>query len=320
MIEVNNLARRYGAFRAVDGVSFDIGDGEVVGLLGHNGAGKTTIMKMLTGYLEPSAGSARIDGLDVVADRQAVQALIGYLPENCPVYPEMTVVDYLDYHAGLHGLTDAERPAAIRQAIARTWLQDKALAPISTLSRGYRQRVGVAQAILHTPRILILDEPTNGLDPTQIQQMRGLIRELAKTATVILSTHILQEVQAVCDRVLVMRSGRLVLDARLDELAQEQRLLITLDAMPAVAEPVLTGADGVVGVKRLGPADGGQRYVLAVAGDTAAVASNVARAVVAQGLALYALHTETRDLEALFRQLNEASDEEKAGSGEVAHG
>ena len=127
MIEVDNLARRYGDFQAVAGVSFNITAGEVVGLLGHNGAGKTTVMKMLTGYLEPSGGTARIDGLDVVADRQAVQSLIGYLPENCPLYPEMTVIDYLDYQAGLHGLADAERPAAIRQAIERTWLADKAL-------------------------------------------------------------------------------------------------------------------------------------------------------------------------------------------------
>lgn len=317
MIEVNELSRSYGEFRAVDGVRFSIAQGEVVGLLGHNGAGKTTIMKMLTGYLEPSAGSARIDGLDVVADRQAVQAQLGYLPENCPVYPEMTVVDYLDYHAGLHGVAEAERPAAIRTAIERTWLQDKALAAIGTLSRGYRQRVGVAQAILHAPRILILDEPTNGLDPTQIQQMRSLIRELSKRATVILSTHILQEVQAVCDRVLVMRNGRLVLDARLDELAQAQRLLVTVDAAPAVAEPLLADMDGVVRVDSLGTDNQRHRYALTVAGDIAAVSHGVARAVVGQGVALYELRPESRDLETLFRELNEQADGARA---EVAHG
>jgi ABC-2 type transport system ATP-binding protein len=318
MIEVDKLSRSYGEFCAVDSVTFDIGYGEVVGLLGHNGAGKTTIMKMLTGYLEPSAGAARIDGLDVTEQRRAVQSLIGYLPENCPLYPEMTVVDYLDYQAGLHGLAVDQRPAAIRQAIRRTWLQDRALAPIGTLSRGYRQRVGVAQAILHAPRILILDEPTNGLDPTQIQQMRSLIRDLAKTSTVILCTHILQEVQAVCDRVLVMRAGRLVLDARLDDLGREQRLQVTMDAVPVVAEPVLAEADEVVAVEYLGLQHGAHRYALRVSGDRAAAASNVARAVIGQGLALYALHSESHDLEALFRELNETTDGQPAQ--EVAHG
>jgi ABC-2 type transport system ATP-binding protein len=308
MIEVENLARRYGDFQAVADVSFAIAPGEVVGLLGHNGAGKTTIMKMLTGYLEPSAGHARIDGLDVVADRQAVQGLIGYLPENCPVYPEMTVIDYLDYQAGLHGMPDAERPAAIRQAIDRTWLQDKALDAIGTLSRGYRQRVGVAQAILHSPHILILDEPTNGLDPTQIQQMRQLIRELAKTSTVILSTHILQEVQAVCDRVLVMRRGQLVLDARLDELARERRLLVTLDAAPAEAEPVLAGIEGIGKVTHLGGVPGRQRYALGLnAAASAATAHAVAYGAINSGLELYELHAESRDLETLFRELNEST-------------
>jgi ABC-2 type transport system ATP-binding protein len=211
-----------------------------------------------------------------------------------------------------------QRPAAIRQAIRRTWLQDRALAPIGTLSRGYRQRVGVAQAILHAPRILILDEPTNGLDPTQIQQMRSLIRDLAKTSTVILCTHILQEVQAVCDRVLVMRAGRLVLDARLDDLGREQRLQVTMDAVPVVAEPVLAEADEVVAVEYLGLQHGAHRYALRVSGDRAAAASNVARAVIGQGLALYALHSESHDLEALFRELNETTDGQPAQ--EVAHG
>jgi ABC-2 type transport system ATP-binding protein len=305
MIEVDNLGRRYGDFPAVTDVSFSIAAGEVVGLLGHNGAGKTTIMKMLTGYLEPSAGRARIDGHDVVAERQVVQSLIGYLPENCPVYPEMTVIEYLDYQAGLHGLADAERPAAIRAAIARTWLEDKALDPIGTLSRGYRQRVGVAQAILHTPRILILDEPTNGLDPTQIQQMRGLIRELAQNATVILSTHILQEVQAVADRVLVMRRGHLVLDARLDALAQGSGLRVMVDAAPAEAEPLLAASEAVTGVEYLGEDAGRHRYALTLTpGDAAAAAHQVAYAAINGGLELYELRLESRDLETLFRELN----------------
>ena len=213
MIEVRELSRSYGGLQAVSGVSFDIDHGEIVGLLGHNGAGKTTIMKMLTGYLEPSSGSIRIDGLDLAEQRRAVQRRVGYLPENCPLYPEQTVLDALEYQAVLHGIPNSERPAAIRQAVGRTALQAKAGALVATLSRGYRQRLGVAQAILHGPKILILDEPTNGLDPTQIQHMRGLIQELARDATVIVSTHVLQEVEAVCSRVLIMSGGRLALDS-----------------------------------------------------------------------------------------------------------
>ena len=213
MIEVQHLTRRYGDLVAVDDVSFRIDHGEVVGLLGHNGAGKTTIMKMLTGFLEPTSGMIRLADLEIGTDTRAIQARLGYLPENCPVWPEMTVIDYLDYQANLHGLPEGQRRAAIAKAIRRTALKEKATATIQTLSRGYRQRVGVAQAILHEPDIVILDEPTNGLDPTQIRQMRDLIRELAQTATVMISTHILQEVQAICDRVIIIRNGHKALDA-----------------------------------------------------------------------------------------------------------
>ena len=171
MIEADRLTRRYGDFLAVDDVSFSIGHGEIVGLLGHNGAGKTTIMKMLTGYLEPSSGSVRVNGVEVEQDRQRVQQQMGYRPENLPLYPELTVVDYLAYAAELRGVDPA---VAVPRAMAATELEGKAFDAISTLSRGYKQRVGVAQAILHEPRYLILDEPTNGLDPGQTQQMRAL--------------------------------------------------------------------------------------------------------------------------------------------------
>ena len=228
MIEVEHLTRRYGDLTAVDDISFRIGNGEVVGLLGHNGAGKTTIMKMITGYLEPTGGSIRIDGRELGADPRPIQRRIGYLPENCPLWPEMTVIDYLDYQAALHGVPPARRSQAVARAIRRTELASKATAGIQTLSRGYRQRVGVAQALLHDPDIIILDEPTNGLDPTQILHMRELIAELANNATLIVSTHILQEVQAVCGRVLILRAGRLAVDARLDELQQAQGLLVSI--------------------------------------------------------------------------------------------
>src|SRR5690554_6115506 len=203
MLEVSGLSRRYGDFVAVDKVSFTIGAGEIVGLLGHNGAGKTTIMKMLSGYLEPDAGKVRIGGIDLAEAPKEVQRRLGYLPENLPVYPDMTVADYLDYAAALKGLAGDAKRSEIARAVRETDIADKFLAPIATLSRGYRQRVGVAQAILGRPRLLILDEPTNGLDPTQTLHMRNLIRRLAEHATVIVSTHIMQEVDALCDRVLI---------------------------------------------------------------------------------------------------------------------
>lgn len=324
MIQVERLTRRYGDFTAVDDVSFRIGRGEVVGLLGHNGAGKTTIMKMLTGYLEPTSGSIRIDGMDIGEHRKAIQARIGYLPENCPVWPEMTVIDYLDYQAGLHGVPAAERERAIAGAIRRTRLAAKATERIETLSRGYRQRVGVAQALLHNPDIIILDEPTNGLDPTQILQMRELLRELAKTATVIVSTHILQEVQAVCERVLIMRAGRLVVDARLDELQRGARLLVSVDRD---ARELLAGIEAVKSVQERGAAQGRLRYALEAEPDAAPA---VAAALHAAGYGLFELQPERRDLETVFAEVNTAPEreQEKAESRqavaferrEVAHG
>jgi ABC-2 type transport system ATP-binding protein len=272
-----------------------------VGLLGHNGAGKTTIMKMLTGFLEPTSGTIRVENFEIGADTRAVQARIGYLPENCPVYPEMTVIDYLDYQASLHGLAEDKKSGAMVRAIRRTALQDKAARPIYSLSRGYRQRVGVAQAILHEPDIVILDEPTNGLDPTQILHMRELIRELARSATVIVSTHILQEVQAVCDRVLILRAGKLVVDSRLDELRQGRRLLVSVDGE---AGDDLAGVAGVAGVEARGSSNG--RWVYALDADEE-LAPQVATTLVSAGRKLYHLQAERRDLETIFAEVNELS-------------
>jgi ABC-2 type transport system ATP-binding protein len=294
---------------AVDDVSFYIGQGEVVGLLGHNGAGKTTIMKMLTGFLEPTSGTIRVEDLDIDRDRRAIQRRIGYLPENCPLYPEMTVIDYLDYQAGLHGLANDKRPHAIAQAIRRTALQEKATETIQTLSRGYRQRVGVAQAILHDPDIVILDEPTNGLDPTQILHMRELIRELARTATVMVSTHILQEVQAVCERVLILRAGKLAVDSRLDALRQGRRLLVSVDDESTDS---LAKVAGVAAVEARGTANGRWTYALDADDE---VAPQVVAALAAAGRRLYALQPEHRDLETVFAEVNDV-----APGKEVAHG
>lgn len=301
MIEVSHLTRRYGDLTAVDDVSFVISRGEVVGLLGHNGAGKTTIMKMMTGFLEPSAGTIRIDGLEIGRDTPAIQARLGYLPENCPVWPDMTVVDYLDYQAALHGVSTEHRSRAIAQAIRRTALSEKTARPIHTLSRGYRQRVGVAQAILHEPDIIILDEPTNGLDPTQIRHMRELVRELATKATVIVSTHILQEVQAVCERVLILRAGRLVIDSRLEDLQLSHALLVTVQGDARVT---LEAVEGVAKVTEL-TADESRRQYRLEAPPT--VAPQVASALAHEGFELHELKAERHDLESVFARANEES-------------
>ncbi len=299
MIKVKSISRNYGGFKAVDDVSFEIKKGEVVGLLGHNGAGKTTIMKMLTGYLEPTAGTIRVDQLQIDSEMRAIQSRIGYLPENCPVWPEMTVIDYLEYQAHLHGVEEGTIQSAVADAIRRTALKEKATATIQTLSRGYRQRVGVAQAILHSPDIIILDEPTNGLDPTQIFQMRELIRELAKSSTIILSTHILQEVQAVCERVLIMRGGKLIIDSRIEDLQSGRQLRVAVDS--AQAGDYLGRVAGVSKVERLEVADGKSSYLIDC-GET--TAPEVAAAVATAGDRLYRLSPEVRNLETVFAEVN----------------
>jgi ABC-2 type transport system ATP-binding protein len=304
MIRVDSLTRTYGDFTAVDRVSFDIDKGEIVGLLGHNGAGKTTIMKMITGFLEPTAGTIKVAGMDVEQQGLETRKLIGYLPENCPIYREMTVIEYLEYAAALHDIPEARRAAAVREAIARTELEAKALKPIGTLSRGLRQRVGVAQAILHQPQILILDEPTNGLDPTQIQHMRELIHSLAESATVILSTHILQEVQAMSDRVIILRGGQKVLDDRLENLQAGKRLLVSVDAAPETAAPLFNAMEEVDGVEDLGSSGQHHRYALGLATGTDAAAPAVARKVLDGGHKLYSLTPESRDLETIFGEIS----------------
>ena len=292
MIEADGLTRRYGDFTAVDDVSFRIEPGEIVGLLGHNGAGKTTIMRMLTGALEPSSGVVRVDGTALESAPGAVQRQLGYLPENVPLYPELAVVDYLAYVAELRQLEDAR--GAVARVIEATGLGEKCMDAIGTLSRGYKQRVGVAQAILHEPLFLILDEPTNGLDPGQTQHMRQLVRDLAASATVILSTHIMQEVGAVCDRVLMLRDGRLALDERLDDLQSTSRLNLRTDPGAELGE-LGHGTPASLG-------DG--RWLVNVAGDLAEAADRIARELVERNVPIYELFPEQRDLETVFREVS----------------
>lgn len=315
MIDIEHLTRKYGTFTAVDDVGFHIDRGEVVGLLGHNGAGKTTLMKILTGYLEPTGGTVRVGGLEIGRDTPAIQARIGYLPENCPVWPDMTVIDFLEYQAALHKVAPERRRQAVATAIRRTALKDKATARIQTLSRGYRQRVGVAQAILHDPDIVILDEPANGLDPSQILHMRELIAELAQRATVIVSTHILPEVQAVCQRVVILRAGRKVLDARMNELQRGARLMVTVDGEPGAVRAALAAVPGVEAVEPVGAAGACHRFALQAAESAAPL---VSAAVFKAGFGLHALAFERRDLETLFAEIHRAASA-TAPAEEVRH-
>uniref|UniRef100_A0A7C3I6W9 ABC transporter ATP-binding protein n=1 Tax=Gracilinema caldarium TaxID=215591 RepID=A0A7C3I6W9_9SPIR len=209
MIEVQHLSKQYGNVKAVRDVSFQVGTGQVIGLLGPNGAGKTTIMKILTGYHFPSSGTANIDGLSVEDYPEEIKKKIGYLPENAPSYGDLTPLEYLSFVAEARQISKEKRQNRINEVMDQCSLQEVKNKPIETLSKGYRQRLGLAQAIIHDPAILILDEPTTGLDPNQILEIRSLIRELGKSKTVILSTHILQEVEAVCSQVIIIHQGRI---------------------------------------------------------------------------------------------------------------
>ncbi len=317
MIKVTGLCRNYDSFRAVDNVSFNIGKGEIIGLLGHNGAGKTTIMKMLTGFLEPSEGTIEIDGLNIEDQRSEVQNKIGYLPENCPVYPEMTLIDFLDYAAELSGLTGQEKFSAVKQVIVKTALTEKATQPINTLSRGYKQRVGVAQAILHKPQILILDEPTNGLDPTQILHMRELIAELGKNATVIVSTHILQEVEAVCERVLIMHSAKLAIDARLNDLQNSQTIQLKTDCPPEQLKSQLQDRQEITKINHSSLADQQYQYRLSIGEEKSTTIQKIIAGIVNKlsqgGINIFAIYPEQQDLESIFRQVNSMPGEPTGG-------
>jgi len=226
MIEVQSLTKSYGTVQAVAGVDFTINPGEVVGLLGPNGAGKTSIMKVLTCYHFPTSGSVRIFGHDVHTEELSIKNVLGYLPENAPVYPEFSVREYLAFVADAR-IGEGKTPSglnaqqAVDQAVQRCGLSEMLDRQVEALSKGYRQRLGLAQAILHEPQLLVLDEPTTGLDPNQILEIRRLIRELCEGRTIILSTHIMQEVEAVCDRVLIINKGRIVANGRTQDIVEE---------------------------------------------------------------------------------------------------
>lgn len=302
MIDVRNLSRAYGPIQALDGVSLQVAEGEIVGLLGPNGAGKTTLIKILTGYLQPDAGSVVVDGLDVQAHRQAVQARIGYLPENAPVYPELSVQGYLQTMADLRGIPRGEQRARLSTALRATGLTERLTQPIGTLSKGYRQRVGLAQAILNQPRLLILDEPSVGLDPTQIVEMRNLIRRLAAHSTVLFSSHILSEAEALCDRAVIIMNGRVRADARLADLARSTGAVLVLGTPVADAAPTLKALPGVEGVERVTSTDDGA-VTLRVRGTRADLCEVVYAAAAQHNWPVRELRADRQTLEGVFNQL-----------------
>jgi ABC-2 type transport system ATP-binding protein len=260
MIQVSNLFKSYGPIEALRDVGFHIAPGEIVGLLGPNGAGKTTIIKILTGYLQPDGGTVQVDGLDVLTETREVQARIGYLPETAPLYPELSVQGYLKMMAELRLIPEAEQPARLSEAIYATGLEQHLTRPIGQLSKGFRQRVGLAQAILHRPRLLILDEPTIGLDPTQIVEIRRLIKRLAQESTILFSTHILSEVEALCDRAIILINGQIKADSRLETLSATSDAIMVLDEQPAKALDALRGLAGVESVELAETAEGYPAY------------------------------------------------------------
>lgn len=304
MIEVENLKKSYGSIEALRGVSFAVGEGEIVGLLGPNGAGKSTTIKILTGYIHPDEGHVTVDGLDVLTHTQEVQARIGYLAENTPLYPELSVQAYLRLMADIRSIPVGDQRALISEALAATGLIDYRTRPIASLSKGLRQRVGLAQAILHRPKLLILDEPTVGLDPTQIIEIRHLIKRLSEHSTILFSSHILPEVEAVCDRVVIVINGEVKADAHLDELAATSNTILVLQEAVEEAEQHLRALEGVLGVEKFTTRDSHSAYRVMSEADIAPVIYEAARA---HNWPLRELRRDVVTLESVFSRLATAS-------------
>ncbi len=244
-IAVSEVSKNYGGQQALKAVSFTIEKGEITGFLGPNGAGKSTMMKILTGYLSPSKGIVKVNGFDIAIDKRKVQESVGYLPENNPLYLDMYVREYLKFNSALHRLKNP----AIENLIERTGLGSEAHKKIQVLSKGYRQRVGLAAALLHDPEVLILDEPTTGLDPNQLIDIRKLIKTVGKEKTVLLSTHIMQEVEAICDRAIIIDSGIIVADKRMQELHEEKEQILVVEFDYRVEEIALQKLPNVNSIK-----------------------------------------------------------------------
>jgi ABC-2 type transport system ATP-binding protein len=307
MVRLDRLTKRFGPLCAVDGVSLSMGRGEVLGFLGPNGAGKSTTMRMLTGFVQPTSGTASVMGHDVARDSIAARRRIGYLPEGAPLYADMTVAGFLAFIAEMRGYRGAEKRRRIEAAVGKTQLGEVMHRPIETLSKGFKRRVGLAQAILHDPPVLVLDEPTDGLDPNQKHEVRRLIRDMAADKAIVVSTHILEEVDALCTRAVVIARGRIVADATPEELRRRSRyhraVRITVDArLAAKLEHVLRGVSGIAAIEPAGGVNGvATLLVLPEAGS--AIAPAVNERIRATGVDVDELVVEQGHLDDVFREL-----------------
>ncbi len=309
MIEVSHVSRNFGDFRAVNDVSFSIPTGQIVGLLGPNGAGKTTTMRMITGFLAPTSGSVKIDGIDICENPVEAKKKIGYMPESAPLYGEMIVEDYLAYIANMYGQNPVEKVPALCKECGLKEVMSK---NISELSRGNRQRVALAHALMNDPEILILDEPTSGLDPNQVEDVRAIIREIGKTRTVIVSTHILSEVETICSRAIIISGGKLVADSSIEELKNSigtsSTVYITVGTEKAESAAELAKSiTGVAGVT-VGAKDGEtglSQLVVSVNGE-AEIRPSLIRKLVEGGIDLYETAINKNSLEDVFHTLTEA--------------
>ena len=314
LIAVNDLYRYYGNYCAVNNVSFTIERGEVLGFLGPNGAGKTTTMQIISGVLAPSAGKVNIVGVDIIDNPRTAKKHIGFLPEQPPLYLDMTVNEYLYYSARLRGIDRKKIHAAIDNCKQRCGLKDVGRRLLKNLSKGYRQRVGIAQAIIHTPAVIILDEPTSGLDPIQIREIRDLIRELGEDHSVILSTHILPEVQTVCNRVLIINNGQLVLDQHLGKLENEssEKFIRLGFRQPPAAETLMA----INGVKSVEPVSA-QRFLISLDPASDALDAIMQRSV-NSCWGLFEIMPDTDSLEEIFMRLTSGTDIDDVQGTEAA--
>ena len=306
MIEVQDLTKAYGSVTAVDHVSFTVNKGEILGFLGPNGAGKTTTMRILTGFMPATAGTARVAGFDVFADSLEVRRRIGYLPENPPVYPEMTVETYLDFVARIKGVPSERRAERITDALEKTGLVDKRHELIKRLSRGYKQRVGLAQAVVHDPDVIILDEPTVGLDPKQIIEVRHLIKALAGTHTIILSTHILPEVSMTCDRVVIINKGKIAAVDTPQNLTSRlkggQKIRVEAQAPEKALREALAQIPGANRVQ-IESIAGGHLIATVESAQGQDLRSRIAAKVIEKGWPLFELRGVSLSLEEIFLEL-----------------
>ena len=319
MIEVRNLSKSFGRTLAVNDVSFEVRKGEVLGFLGPNGAGKTTTMRILTCYLTPDSGTASVAGYDVENDSLEVRRRVGYLPENAPIYQDMDVISYLEFVADVRGIPREDRRRRIDGMVDVCGLGRVVGRGVGELSKGYKQRVGLAQTLIHDPEFLILDEPTTGLDPSQIIEIRELIKEIGKERTVILSTHILPEVEATCSRVIIISEGSLVASGTPEELHSaaggEDTIHVSIRGEEAAVKAALAGMQGVVSVTGAGTSPGGfTAYTLKAAGG-ADLGETIFRAAVENGWTLNELRRETLSLEDIFLKLT--TTESGGGTPEV---